>query len=51
LRSSTDVGLVYNGNQASKSVVGYANSDYVGDLDKRHSMTGYVFTVFGCSVG
>ena len=26
-------------------VVGYCDSDYVGDLDKRRSTTGYVFTL------
>ena len=50
LRGSTDIGLKYDGNQASENVVGYADSDYAGDLDKRRSMTGYVFTVFGCIV-
>ena len=31
-------------------VVQYVNSDYVGDLDKRRSLTGYVFTIGGCAI-
>ena len=32
------------------SVRGYADSDYVGDLDKRRSTSGYVFTLAGGAV-
>ncbi|KAG9453140.1 hypothetical protein H6P81_006044 [Aristolochia fimbriata] len=32
------------------SFVGYVDSDYAGDLDRRRSITGYVFTLAGCSV-
>ena len=28
-------------------IVGYVDSDYAGDLDKRRSLTGYVFTLCG----
>ena len=31
-------------------VVGYVDSDYIGDLDKRRSLTRYVFTVGGCAI-
>jgi hypothetical protein len=31
-------------------LVGYVNSDYAADLDKRRSLTGYVFTIGGCAV-
>ena len=31
-------------------VAGYVDSDYVGDLDKRRSLTGYVFTIGGCAI-
>jgi hypothetical protein len=29
---------------------GYVDSNYAADLDKRRSLTGYVFTVGGCAV-
>jgi len=31
-------------------LVGYVDFDYAGDLDKRRSLTGYVFTIGGCAV-
>ena len=31
-------------------LIGYVDSDYAGDLDKRRSLTGYVFTIGGCAV-
>jgi hypothetical protein len=31
-------------------LVGYFDSDYDGDLDRRRSLLGYVFTVRGCDV-
>ena len=31
--------------------VGYVDSDYASDLDKRKSMTDYIFTFAGGSVG
>jgi hypothetical protein len=31
-------------------LVGYVDSYYAGDLDKRRSLTGYVFTIGGCDV-
>ena len=31
-------------------LVGYVDSDYAGDLDKRRSLTGYVFIIGGCAV-
>ena len=33
-----------------EGLVGYVDSDYAADLDKRRSHTGYVFTVGGCAV-
>jgi ribonuclease HI len=34
----------------TKRLIGYVDSDYAGDLDKRRSLTVYVFTVGGCAV-
>ena len=31
-------------------VARYVNSDYAGDLNKRRSLTGYVFTIEGCAI-
>ena len=31
-------------NNTSRSVLGYIDLDFAGDLDRRKSLTGYVFT-------
>ena len=36
--------------KTGEGLVGYVDSDYAADLDKRRSLTGYVFTVGGCAV-
>jgi hypothetical protein len=51
LRGTTDVGLVYHrGSGISSSVIGYVHLDYASDLDKRRSLTGFVFTLSGCAI-
>lgn len=48
LKGTIDVGLKYTGSDYSKvEVEGYCDSDYAGDLTKRRSLTGYVFTIGG----
>jgi len=37
-----DVGLIYKGDILC-TLVGYSNSDYIGDLDAKRSITGYPF--------
>lgn len=46
------MGLVFNRSSIdpSKCVVGFVDSDYVGDLDRRRSLTGYIFTLSGYAV-
>ena len=36
--------------RTGEGLAGYVDSDYAGDLDKRRSLTGYIFTVGGCVV-
>jgi hypothetical protein len=36
--------------KTGEGLVGYVDSDFAADLDKRRSLTGYVFTVGGCAV-
>ncbi|XP_070015929.1 secreted RxLR effector protein 161-like [Nicotiana sylvestris] len=43
IHNIVDVGLVFE-QEDNQSVVGYCDSDFAGDLDKRRSTTGYVFT-------
>lgn len=38
------------GNQNSGGAQGYVDSDFAGDRDRRRSLTGYVFTLFGNTV-
>ena len=48
LRGTSHVGLVFDKSSViSKEIVGYVDSDYVGDLDGRRSLTGYIFTLYG----
>ena len=36
--------------KTDKGLTGYVDSDFAVDLDKRRSLTGYVFTIGGCAV-
>eukprot|EP00253_Pinus_taeda_P025413 PITA_25413 len=47
LRGTSDRCIVFNGSEGS--VCGYVDADYAGDLDKRRSTTGYVFTLADAS--
>ncbi|KAM7469095.1 hypothetical protein LguiA_007278 [Lonicera macranthoides] len=46
LQGTKNKGLVYQRTEGS-IICGYVDSDYAGDLDKRRSTTGYVFTFSG----
>nr|AAT01387.1 putative polyprotein [Oryza sativa Japonica Group]AAT44170.1 putative polyprotein [Oryza sativa Japonica Group] len=36
--------------RTNKGLIGYVDSDFAADLDKRRSLTGYVFTIGSCAV-
>ncbi|KAF2321259.1 hypothetical protein GH714_037815 [Hevea brasiliensis] len=44
---TTDVSLTFNRTKVSDSVIGYIDSDFVRDLDKRRFLTSYLFTLSG----
>ena len=48
LRGSSSVCLQFGRNR--DGVAGYVDCNYAGDLDKRRSLTGYVFTIGGCAI-
>ncbi|KAH9789507.1 Integrase catalytic domain-containing protein [Citrus sinensis] len=48
IRGTSDVALCYGGLEFT--VRGYVDSDFAGDLDKRKSITGYVFALAGAAV-
>ncbi|XP_073107260.1 secreted RxLR effector protein 161-like [Elaeis guineensis] len=51
LKGTVNVGLVYcRDTDISGSIIGFADSDYVANKDRRKSMTGYIFTLSGCTV-
>ena len=47
VRGSLGVGLKFGSSKEGASITGYVDLDYAGDLDKRRSTTGYIFTLFG----
>uniref|UniRef100_A0A1J3F7G4 Retrovirus-related Pol polyprotein from transposon TNT 1-94 n=1 Tax=Noccaea caerulescens TaxID=107243 RepID=A0A1J3F7G4_NOCCA len=49
IRGTADLNLVFTKNK-NFSVQGYCDSDFAGDLDRRRSTSGYVFTVGGNTV-
>ena len=48
LRVISDHCIIFNGSEGP--VCGYVDADYVGDLDKIRSTTGYVFTLAGGAI-
>jgi hypothetical protein len=48
LRVTSNVCLQFS--RTRKGLVGYVDSDFAADLDKKRSLTGYVFTSGGCAV-
>ena len=50
IRGTTGVGILYSRDASAGQLVGYADSDYSGDLDGRRSTTGYIFTLSGSPI-
>src|SRR5436190_17999813 len=45
LQGTTDMGLIFDKEKMENSIIGFVDSDYAGDLDKKRSLTGYLFTL------
>ncbi|KAM3231906.1 hypothetical protein P3S67_009118 [Capsicum chacoense] len=51
LKGMVNLGLVFDRNKVtSNDVVGFVDSDYGGDLDRRGSLSGYIFTLCSGSI-
>jgi len=51
LQGTTDVSLVYNRcSGIGSNVISYVDSNYAGNLNKRISLTSYVFTLSKCAI-
>nr|GEY10739.1 retrovirus-related Pol polyprotein from transposon TNT 1-94 [Tanacetum cinerariifolium] len=50
LKGASNICLVYDGKGHGDGLVGYADSNYDGDLVKRKSLTCFIFTLYGCAV-
>lgn len=51
LNGIINYGLVYGAKKKDDvMVVGFVDSKYVGDLDKRKSLSGYLFTLCNCTI-
>ncbi|CAH9096877.1 unnamed protein product [Cuscuta epithymum] len=51
LKGASSLGLVFNRNASvSTDIVGFVDSDYGGDLDRRRSLSSYIFTLCNCAI-
>lgn len=50
INSTISVGLVYDCSNSESELIGYVDSDYAGDRDKRRSTSCYFFTITGYCV-
>ncbi|KAK0603791.1 hypothetical protein LWI29_008696 [Acer saccharum] len=50
ISSTTSVGLIYDCSNSELELIGYVDSDYAGDRDKRRSTSSYFFIIAGCCV-
>ena len=44
LKGTKELGIMFERQHGETNIVGFVDSDYASDLDKRRSITGYVFT-------
>ena len=47
MKGTSHYGLLFKESEGKQQIIGYCDSDFSGDLDKRRSLTGYLFTLFG----
>ena len=45
LSGIANLGIMFSYNEGLKELAGYVDSDFAGDLDRRRSTTGYLFTL------
>ena len=51
LKGTVDIGLVFDRNKViHRNVISYVDSDYAGDLDKRRSLSYYIFTLCNSAI-
>ena len=50
IKGTIDYGLSYNASDSDCILIGYSDSDWAGDVETRHSTSGYVFKVYGNTV-
>ncbi|XP_058003773.1 secreted RxLR effector protein 161-like [Hevea brasiliensis] len=50
LKDTVDVGLIFDKAKMSDLFVGYVDLDFTGDLDKRRSLTSYLFSLSGSAI-
>ena len=51
LKGSSEISLVFGQHKADPGgVVGYVDADYGGDLDRRRSLSAYIFTLCGSAI-
>ena len=52
LTRTSDIGLVFDRSKTTTNdVVGFVDSDYGGDLDRRRSLSSYIFTLCNGAIG
>ena len=52
LKNTASLGIWYGGGSgwSGDALMGFSDSDFAGDVDRRRSQSGYLFTMFGSAV-